>query len=177
MQKCLLALTVLFLSSSHAYAGQLIWKTEKELREVQQLPSCDPNKDKNCPDQVPYVSTSKYGVKVFETYHEGTRITFSFSDNEGDGFTVSTDQVHPGGYDWGGVLEKGKFRPLYMIKRFYTYDATAKVNKAQTDLMVLRLLAGGKSCEVDKGSKNVVDILLARRFAERNSAGPGCSKN
>jgi hypothetical protein len=177
VQKLLLALAVLMFSNSCVGAAQLIWKTETELGKAQQLPSCNPDTDKDCPDYVPYVSRSKFGIKVFETYHEGVRLTFSFNSNEEDGFTVSTDQVHPGGYDWGGVVKKGKFKPLYMIKRFYVFDATGAVNKGQTELTVLRILAGGKSCGVDMGSKIVSDNATARRFAERDYVGPGCSKN
>jgi hypothetical protein len=176
MKKLLLTFAFLLFSIVSAAAAQLVWKTEKELGKAQQLPSCDPNKDKDCPDYVPYVSLSKYGVKVFETFHESTRVVVSFNGKDEDGFTVATDQVHPGGYDWGGVMRNGKFMPLYMIKRFYTYDAAGTVNKSQTELTVLRLLANGKSCGIDTGAKAVTDNSVARRFAEKNFVKPTCAQ-
>jgi hypothetical protein len=176
MKRILLTLIFTFCAATIGQAAQLVWKTEKVLGAAKQLPSCDPEKDQNCPDFVPYVSQSKYGVKVYYTYHEGTRVAFSFNGKDEDGFTVSTDQVHPGGYDWGGVMRKGKFTPLYMIKRFYAYDASGAVNKARTELTVLRLLAGGKSCGIDTGSKVVTDNGAARRFAEKNFAHPACAQ-
>jgi hypothetical protein len=176
MKRILLTSIFTFCAVTIGQAAQLVWKTEAALGEAKRLPSCDPEKDQNCPDFVPYVSASKYGVKVFYTYHEGTRVALSFNGKDEDGFTVSTDQVHPGGYDWGGVMRKGKFMPLYMIKRFYAYDATGAVNKTRTELTVLRLLKDGKSCGIETGSKVLTDNLAARRLAERNFAHPACVK-
>ncbi len=177
MYKLLYIVVTMFLTATIGSAAQLVWKTEKALGEAQQLPSCNPEKDQNCSDYVPYVSMSKYGVKVFQTYHEGTRITLSFNGKDEDGFTVSTDQLYPGGYDWGGVVTKGKFKPLYMIKRFYAYDAAlGEVTKAHSELTVVRLLENGKFCGVGTNSKVVTDNGVARRFAEKDFAHPTCSQ-
>ncbi len=176
MKKIIFAVVFLMTVCTSAYAEQLIWKTEKSLGKAKQLASCDPAKDTACPDTVPYVRTSKFGVKIFETYHEGTRITFSFNGKDEDGFTVATDQVHPGGYDWGGVMVNGKFKPLYMIKRFYEYDTTGVVNTARSELTVLRVLKNGKSCGIDLGKAVVTDNLVARQFAEKNFANPICAQ-
>jgi hypothetical protein len=176
MKQFLLALIIAFAATSTCQAEKLVWKIENELGKAKQLPSCNPEKDRDCPDYVPSVSESKFGVKVYQTYHEAVRIVFSFSSDEKDGFTVAADQVHPGSYDWGGVMRKGKFMPLYMIKRFYTYDAAGTVNKANTELTVLRLLPGGKSCGIDTGSKTLTDNSLAHRYAEKDFAHPTCTQ-
>jgi hypothetical protein len=176
MKQFFLALTILSATASLCHAEKLVWKIEKELGEAKQLPSCSPEKDKNCPDQVASVSQSKFGAKVYKTYHEAVRIVFSFSNDEKDGFTVAADQVHPGSYDWGGVMRKGKFKPLYMIKRFYTYDAAGTVKKANTELTVLRLLPGGKSCGIYTGGKTLTDNSLAHRYAEKDYARPTCTQ-
>jgi hypothetical protein len=177
MYKLTFAIFTMFLTASIGSAAQLVWITEKALGAAQQLPNCNPEKDQNCSDYVPYVSVSKYGVKVFQTYHEGTRITLSFNGKDENGFTVSTDQLYPGGYDWGGVVIKGKFKPLYMIKRFYAYDSTlGEVTKAHSELTVVRLLENGKFCGVVTGNEVVTDNRVARRFAEMDFAHPTCSK-
>ncbi len=174
MKQFLLAMIVVFAAGSSCHAEKLIWKIEKELGETKQLPSCNPEKDKDCPDYVPSVSQSKFGVKVYQTYHEAVRIVFSFSNDEKDGFTVAADQVHPGSYDWGGVMRKGKFVPLYMIKRFYTYDASLQANKSETELTVLRLLPGGKSCSIYTGGKSLTNNELAHRYAEKDFSHSTC---
>jgi hypothetical protein len=176
MKQIFLALIIVFTAATSCHAEKLVWKIEKELGEAKQLPSCNPEKDKDCPDYVPYVSQSKFGVKVYQTYHEAVRISFSFNGKDEDGFTVAADQVHPGSYDWGGVMRKGKFTPLYMIKRFYTYDDSLKANKSETELTVLRLLPGGKSCGIDTGGKTLTDNSLAHRYAEKDFARPACKQ-
>jgi hypothetical protein len=177
MKRLFISMVFLLVANPAVLAQQLVWKTEKSLGEAKQLASCNPEKDKQCADFVPYVSSSKYGVKLYFTYREGTRVTYSFNGKDEDGFTVSTEQVHPGSYDWGGVIEKGKFKPLYMIKRFYAYDAaTGNFTKDRTELMVTRLLKDGKFCGVETGAQVLTDNKAARRLAEINFTQPACAK-
>jgi hypothetical protein len=177
MEKIFLAFVLLFLSHNSSFAKLLVWKTEKYLGDAKQLSGCDPKIDKNCSDEAPYVSESKFGTKVFQTYHEGTRMSFGFGSQPNELGQFAPDQQHPGGFDWGGTVVNGKFKPLYVIKRFYKYDwSSDAVQKDHTELVIFRLLSNGKSCFIDTKSKSTAENRVARQWVEKDFENPTCTQ-
>jgi hypothetical protein len=163
----------LLLTTSPAGADTLVWKTEAVLSTRTTLPSCDQNKDVNCPDQVPYVSKSKFGVNEYFTYFEGVRFGIGFGSKPNQATMFLDGAQHPGQYDWGGTETAGKFQPQYLVKRFYAYDGEPGPKKV-TFLAIFRLLPDGKSCLVYTGKRVISKNADARAWAEKDRLKPTC---
>jgi hypothetical protein len=167
----------LFSASLGSAAEKLIWKTETDFaKELGPLGECKPD-DSACQeaDHVGYKKISHYGRTYFLTYEEAVRAYVSFDaplDVNRDAQQVfASDQLAPGAFDWGGVMDGAKFKPLYVIKRFYdpkfdySYD---KVNQKKSGLFVWRL-----SRNLGQGSSIMIgmaggDTAKARKFADRD---------
>ena len=177
MRLFLLALTVLISLAPQSYSKSLIWKTETKFAKKLALSGeCKPD-DEGCleADHVAYASVSHYGPKYYLTYEEAVRAYVSFDatlDNNRQVQTIfAVDQIAPGAFDWGGIIEGGKFKPLYVVKRFYDpgFDySTDKVNKSKTGLYVWRL-----SPATGKGNSDMIgmagaQIEKARALAEND---------
>jgi hypothetical protein len=169
---CVLLLQLCFLASP-SLADQLVWKTEAALGNRTALPTCDPNKDANCPDQVPYVSKSKFGVNEYLTYFEGVRIGIGFGTKPNQATMFLDGAQHPGQYDWGGTEIAGKFQPQYLVKRFWAYDGEPGPKKINF-LAIFRLLPNGKSCMVYTGKRVITKNAEARAWAEKDRLKPAC---
>ncbi len=175
-----LSIFVVFLNLSHCLAAEkLIWKTEVSLAEVLETSvECKPD-DSECfqSDHVSYEYVSHYGRRLYLTYEEASRVYLSFDaplDVDPDSqHSFAYGQVAHGAYDWGGILQGGKFKPLYAIKRFYDpgFDYSAdKVDQTKSGLYVWRLsaLAGkGRSETIGMGG---AENSKARALAENDFA-------
>jgi hypothetical protein len=131
-------------------AEKLIWRTETEFaQEIGPLGECKEDDDECIgADHVGYISVSHFGRTVYVTYEEASRVYISFDaslDADRDAqFGFVMGQLAPGAYDWGGVMEGGQFKPLYVIKRIYDpgFDySTDAVDTSKSGLMVWRLSA------------------------------------
>jgi hypothetical protein len=157
-----------------AMADPLVWKTEKELPVSKQLPGCDPDKDENCGDSVAYVDQSVYGVKEYRTYFEAVRVQIGFGSKPNAATMMTTDELHEGAYDWGGVEQGGVFSPRVVIKRFYVFDeGKGAVDRTKTQLLAFRLKADGTSCGVPLEGI-VTDNAKARAMVEQLLQRPEC---
>jgi hypothetical protein len=176
----------LFAFACSALAETLVWKTEKSLGELLDLPTeCNPQTDESCPDYVPYAQNSKFGVTYYLTYHEGTRVSIGFGRYPNEANQVFAYMLHPGAFDWGGRFENGKFVPRYVIKRFYKFDdslttaemffkvMSGKVRLSQSDLSIYRLTPSGGACLV-LAKMETSDILVARKMAQQDMMTPHC---
>jgi hypothetical protein len=63
----IIAIGLLAATSQIAQAQKLVWKTEAELGEVEELPHCDLETDADCHDVIPYMQTNRYGVNYYLT--------------------------------------------------------------------------------------------------------------
>lgn len=166
-------LACLFISAP-ALAEPLVWKTEAQLPQSQELPGCTPETDDNCGDTVSYIDRSAFGVNQYRTYFEGVRVQLGFGSKPNSATMMTTDMLHDGAYDWGGVEQGGVFIPKVVIKRFYVYDgATGAVDPNKTALLAFRLKADGTSCLMPF-AETVVENAKARMTAEHLLAGPEC---
>lgn len=156
-------------------AAGLTWKTEPSIPDSVEKQACEPSGSSTCPDLVVHSGVSRVGPKVTTTFHEGTRVEIGFGNASAGGATFLADQIHPGGYDWGGQIKDGKFTPLYVIKRFYgvTADGSA-VDKSHTELVIFRLLENGKSCIAKTLRSSSRANAIARRAAEKDLEKPAC---
>jgi hypothetical protein len=177
MRTFLLAAIFLVPASQLSVAEELVWRTEAELAGPVEISQCDPKAEENCDHFVAYSERSKFGVNQYMTYVEATRATIGFGTNEHRTWQGATVQLHNGAYDWGGIVKDGKFKPLYVIKRFYSYDWTDElVSDDHTHLVVFRLLDDGTSCIVDQKPNDTADNAVARARAEKDFLNPSCSK-
>jgi hypothetical protein len=166
-----LALFLIATFSAPTFAGELVWKTEVERPEAKELPNCDIEKDKDCSDSVPYLEISEFGANMYLTYFEGVRAGIGFGSKPNQATQFASEQLHPGGYDWGGTVSGKKFKPLYVIKRFYEYESRAK-----TFLIAFRLLENGTSCVVDLKGKETSSNSQIRALVEKDFKSPKCSE-
>jgi hypothetical protein len=156
----------------------LVWKTEAELVVESKPEECLPD-DEECQSShhVSYVSRSQYGRRYYLTYEEASRAYISFDagllDNRDVQFVFALEQLAPGAFDWGGIMEGGKFKPLYVIKRFYDpyFDyGTDQVDTSKSGLYVWKLsdpLGKGRSETIGMaGAENA----NARELAEKDFA-------
>ncbi len=134
--------------SAQVFAGELIWKTEAELEELKVPEDECKEEEPGCGHFVHHVYVSRYGRRYFMSYAEGTRAHVSFDralvedQDQASQIQYSAEQIAPGAFDWGGVVENGKFKPLYVIKRFYEpgFDWSADhVDRNKSGLYVWRL--------------------------------------
>jgi hypothetical protein len=171
----LISSLIAFASADLCQAKNLVWKTEAELGSPVELLSCDPDKDAECPDFVPYKQTSKFGVNYYLVYHEGVRASIGFGKKDNQAWMGPASALHPGAFDWGGVERGGVFQPLYVIKRFYIRDWDDEfVPDNKTVLLVFRLRDDGASCVIDtKGLETNVNAA-ARDWAQRDLVRPEC---
>jgi hypothetical protein len=176
------AAAFLLAATLNSSAQNLVWKTEVELGEPEELPHCDIKTDYPCHDYVPYRQTSKYGQNYYLTYFEGVRagIGFGTVDNQVNQWSIAA--LHPGAFDWGGYEENGAFRPKYVIKRFYFFNwdgqrdpwETKRDPSAKSYLQIFRLLADGTSCMFDSNRSWTAVNSVAREWAQRDSQNPKC---
>lgn len=155
------------------FAKELVWKTENKLGEPVELPRCNPEKDANCGDHVPYVAKSQYGVNYYYTYIDGTMLSHGFGTTQNSSLTLPASANHEGAYDWGGVEENGTFKPLYVIKRFYNTDEDMQKLKT-TGLYLFRLMPDGTSCQVKMPETLFTVNEQARAWVEKDADNPTC---
>jgi hypothetical protein len=175
----LLAGLVLATLSTSAEAASLIWKTETAfLSEKRTSDECRLD-DGEClsADHVSYVYKSHYGGTVYLTYEEAFRAILSFDKSldldadRGAQFVFQIRQLAPGAYDWGGVLENGTFRPLYVIKRFYDlgFDySTDEPDTSKSGLIVWSLSRGTQGESSAHTIGTAISNAQARRLAEQD---------
>lgn len=179
MSKAIFAVIAFLCSGGIGLASELVWKTEPDFaKELGPLGECKPD-DGECQeaDHVGYKKISHYGRTYFLTYEEAVRAYVSFdallNDNRDAQHVFAADQLAPGAFDWGGVMDGAKFKPLYVIKRFYDpgFDYSyEKVNQKKSGLFVWRLSkvpGQGASEMIGMAGANTAK---ARKFAEKDFA-------
>ena len=183
MRFLVLIIAFVFSFASISFAKPLIWKTEKLLGELKPLPmECDPEKDDQCPDYVPFEQKSIYGVRYYQTFHEGTRAGIGFGTRPNESNQVMAYMLHPGAFDWGGEIEAGKFIPRYVVKRFYAYvddDVESKwlegkLQLTKTYLAVYRLMRNGASCLLVDRKRETSLNSDAHAWAEQDRKNVTC---
>ena len=173
-----LAITISLLATAANADETLIWKTETTFaKELGPLGECKPD-DEEClqADHVGYASISHYGRTYYLTYEEASRAYVSFDaslDNDPQAQLIfALGQIAPGAFDWGGIMDGGQFKPLYVIKRFYDpeFDWSDDVDPAKSGLFVWRLSeAPGKGRSEMIGMAGV-ENAKARKLAETDFA-------
>lgn len=159
-----------------AIAGELVWKTETSfLKELGPLGECKADDDECLQaDHVGYASISHYGRTYYLTYEEAHRAYVSFDasleENRDTQFVFSLEQIAPGAFDWGGIIENGKFKPLYVIKRFYEpgFDWSADhVDRNKSGLYVWRL-SNPPTASITESIGLATENAKARELAEND---------
>jgi hypothetical protein len=174
-----LSIFVVFMNLSHCLAAEkLIWKTELDFAQVQQTSvECKPD-DSECfqADHVSYEYVSHYGRRLYLTYEEASRVYLSFDapldvDPDAQRAFAYGQEAH-GAYDWGGIMQSGKFTPLYAIKRFYDpdFDYGYDIDKTKSGLHVWRLSDGSGNGRSEIIGMAGAENSKARALAENDFA-------
>jgi hypothetical protein len=113
-------------------------------------------------DFLEYKCTSQIGPPMWMLIQEATRFSFGFGTKENTPQMAAGDG--DGAIEWWGKIQKGKFVPSAVIKRF-TFSDFGEPEKRTQQLVVFRLLRNGKSCVLAVVNSSATENAEARKIA------------
>lgn len=148
----------------------MIWKTEEFGANCEQAAVPTQAELDQGQDFIVYKCANKLGPPMWQTFHEGTRMSIGFGAKPHDSIQgIATDR---GDWplSWGGRMEGEKFVAEMVIARFTSVGEEPPKQR----LVVIRLLENGISCDVGSAEPSPAQNDVARGIAMKHRTDATC---